>query len=177
MGKRFAILDRDGTIIFERNYLSSPERVELLPNAAPGLRALRAMGFGLLVITNQSGIGRGYFTADKVDSIHMRLRELLAKENIILDGVYVCPHTPEAACTCRKPETGLVQRAVVDLGFNPQEAVVIGDKACDIGLGFRIGAKTILVKTGYGAEYLATGGIAPDLVAADLKAAAELLEQ
>jgi D-glycero-D-manno-heptose 1,7-bisphosphate phosphatase len=171
------LLDRDGTIIVERNYLSDPENVELLPYAASGLRALRSLGFGLVVVTNQSGIGRGYFTAETVDSIHSKLEEALSAEGVSLDGIYVCPHTPEEMCKCRKPAPGLALRAAADWGFRLNEAVVIGDKPCDMELGREIGARSVLVKTGYGALYSQSKSVDPDSVVSNLEEAARLLAE
>src|SRR5271166_4576848 len=108
---RFVALDRDGTIIVERQYLSDPEAVELLPGAAAGLRTMRNLGLGLVVVTNQSAVGRGYFDLARLDEIHGRLRELLAGEDVTIDGIYVCPHTPEDGCRCRKPLPILLKRA------------------------------------------------------------------
>jgi D-glycero-D-manno-heptose 1,7-bisphosphate phosphatase len=90
--RRFAVLDRDGTIIVERHYLSDASQVELIPGVAGGLRHLREMGLGLIVITNQSGIGRGFFDQARLDLIHQRLRELLQAEGVNLDDIYSCPH-------------------------------------------------------------------------------------
>ena len=170
-----ALLDRDGTIIVERNYLADPKGVELLPNAACGLRELRALGFKLVLVTNQSGIGRGYFSVQTVDQIHQVLQDKLRAEDAYLDAVYVCPHIPEAGCSCRKPEPGLALQAAEELGFDPKLAVVIGDKPCDVDLAARIGAVSMLVKTGYGAAYLDSGAVHPDFVAEDLADAARLL--
>ena len=105
MSRRFVILDRDGTICAERHYLSRPDQVELLPGAARGLRALRRLDLGLIVVTNQSGIGRGYFGEADLRAVHAQLRRLLAAEQIALDGVYCCPHLPEDECGCRKKES------------------------------------------------------------------------
>ena len=175
-GKRsFAVLDRDGTIIYERNYLSSPENVELLPGASVGLRRLQEMGFGLVVVTNQSGIGRGYFGEAELQLIHARMQSLLERDGVRLDGIYVCPHMPEAACTCRKPRPGLVERAAQELQFDPVDSVFIGDKQCDIELGRSLGGTTVLVKTGYGAQHLEEGLAEPDLVAESLDEAASLV--
>jgi D-glycero-D-manno-heptose 1,7-bisphosphate phosphatase len=170
---RVVLLDRDGTIIVERNYLSDPENVELLPNAAAGLRLLRELGFRLVLVTNQSGIGRGYFTALTVEGIHGRLKQKLAAESVALDAIYICPHTPEEHCDCRKPEPGLALRAAMDFHFDLSGAVVIGDKPCDIELAQRIGATSVLVRTGYGAEYVEK--LNPDIVADDLEDAAKQL--
>jgi len=152
MARRFVLLDRDGTIIEEKHYLSDPEQVRLIPGVADGLRQLTEMDLGLVVITNQSGVGRGLFGEDQVERVHERMRELLGEENVRLEGIYFCPHAPEEGCTCRKPATGLVEQAVLDLGFDPRDSFVVGDKACDVELGLRLGATTFLVRTGYGMQ-------------------------
>src|ERR1700740_1318918 len=129
--QRFVLLDRDGTIIVERHYLSDPEWVELLPGAVSGLRQLSQMGLGLVVITNQSGIGRGFFDETRLELIHRRMSKLLAAEEVTLSGIYFCPHTPDTDCCCRKPRPGLVKQAARQLNFDLQDAFVIGDKPCD----------------------------------------------
>ena len=108
---RYVVLDRDGTIIGEREYLSEPEQVALLPGVGAALRELQQMGFGLVVITNQSGVGRGIFDQAQLERVLERLRELLEKEGVHLDGLYVCPHKPDDDCACRKPRLGLLQKA------------------------------------------------------------------
>ena len=168
----FAILDRDGTLIVGRHYLSDPADIELVEGAPAALRQLRASGYGLMVVTNQSAIGRGIFDLDQMDRIHRRLAELLAAENIVLDGLYFCPHTPDDKCDCRKPNPGMVLRAVGELDVDLANSVVVGDNACDIELGRRLGLPTILVRTGYGAQIEAQGTVAPDHVVDDLPAAA-----
>jgi len=173
--RRFVILDRDGTINVERHYLSGPDQLELIPGAAQGLSRMKTMGLGLVVLTNQSGLGRGFFDQVSLDQIHRRLRELLQTEGIDLDGIYVCPHTPEENCSCRKPKPGLLRLAANELSFDPQDCFVIGDKACDIELGKRVGAKTLLVRTGYGTQFKPDASLAPDFVADDLSAAAETI--
>jgi D-glycero-D-manno-heptose 1,7-bisphosphate phosphatase len=169
--RRFVILDRDGTIIEDREYLSDPQQVKLLPGAGAALRELRRMGFGLVVITNQSGIGRGFFDGDQLQRVHRRLKDMLRAEGVFLDGIYVCPHKPDDNCLCRKPKLGLLQKAAADLGFNIQDAVVIGDKASDIEMGRMAGAVTILVRTGYGTETAEKRAISPDFIVAGLPAA------
>jgi D-glycero-D-manno-heptose 1,7-bisphosphate phosphatase len=146
----------------------------LLPGAAAGLRALRALGFGLVVVTNQSGLSRGYFDPSRLEQIHTRLSELLAAEHVHLDGIYVCPHLPEHACACRKPRPGLVNRAAVELGFDPGRGMVVGDKVCDVELGRAVGALTVLVRTGYGAQVMADGLTTPDFFVNDLRELAPL---
>jgi D-glycero-D-manno-heptose 1,7-bisphosphate phosphatase len=174
--RRFAILDRDGTIIVERHYLSAPEQVELLPGAVRGLRKLSQLGVGLVVVTNQSAVGRGYFDEKRLDLIHRRLAELLTAEAVPPMPIYVCPHRPDAGCRCRKPLPGLLEQAARDLGFDVSSSFVIGDKACDIELGKQVMATTLLVRTGYGAELAQTGSVSPDYVVDDLAQAAETIE-
>jgi D-glycero-D-manno-heptose 1,7-bisphosphate phosphatase len=173
--RRFVLLDRDGTLIVERHYLSRAEDVELLPGAVPGLQRLRQLGLGLAVITNQSGIGRGYFDAAALGAVHSRLRQLLHAGSIELDGVYVCPHGPTDGCGCRKPGTDLVWQAAAELGFEPAECFVVGDKAGDVELGQRLGATTLLVRTGYGRQCEQEGKVRADFVVDDLAAAAALI--
>jgi D-glycero-D-manno-heptose 1,7-bisphosphate phosphatase len=175
--RRFVLLDRDGTIIVERHYLADPNGVELLPGAIEGLRHIRDLGLGLVVVTNQSGVGRGFFDVQRVEMVHTRLREMLAQHGICLDGVYFCPHSPEDGCECRKPRPGLVHRAAEELHFDPQAAFVIGDKPCDIELGWRLRATTVLVKTGYGGDASIDHTIAPEMIADDLRHAAQRIEE
>jgi D-glycero-D-manno-heptose 1,7-bisphosphate phosphatase len=173
--KRYVLLDRDGTVIVERNYLSDPDQVELIPGVVDGLRHLSRMGLGLLIVTNQSGIGRGYFDEARLAEIHERMWRMLADRGVALDGIYVCPHTPEDGCACRKPETGMITQAAAQHGFEPAEAFVVGDKASDIELGRRVGACTFLVRTGYGAQYERTDGTRPDHVVEDLLEATRVI--
>lgn len=176
MSSPVIILDRDGTLIVDRNYLASADEVEILPRAVMGLRLFQDLGCGLLVVTNQSGIARGLFSWRQLETIHSRLIDLLAAEGIALEGIHVCPHGPDDACRCRKPLPGLVEQASRDLGFDPREAIVIGDKACDVELGRAIGATSILVRTGEGARTERGGTCHPDWVADDLLAAAEWVQ-
>lgn len=171
------MLDRDGTILVERDYLTDPEAVELVEGAVDGLKRLADLGFGLVVITNQSGVGRGLMTERVLHEIHRRMATILAGEGVVLDGLYYCPHVPEDDCDCRKPRTGMVERAAATLKFDPARCVVVGDKAADIELGRAIGATTVLVRTGHGAELEATGFDAADHVVNDLREAAEVMER
>lgn len=181
--RRFVLLDRDGTINIERHYLSDPTQLSLLPGAAAGLRALREAGLGLVVVTNQSGIARGYFDHTRLQAIHERLHELLGAAGVELDGIFICPHGPDDGCPCRKPREGMVVAAARELGFRPELGFMIGDKSCDIALGRRVGAKTFLVRTGHGAETASELGTEPaaaerpDYVVADLKAAATIIRR
>jgi D-glycero-alpha-D-manno-heptose 1-phosphate guanylyltransferase len=159
----FILLDRDGTLIEERHYLSDPGGVALLPGVVDGLRALRAEGFALVVATNQAGVGRGLFSEEQVAAVHARLSELLAARGAGLDGIFYCPHHPEAGCDCRKPATGLARQAAVALGPGASPVAVVGDKRCDIDLARALGVPGILVTTGYGASELAAAA-EPDYV-------------
>lgn len=166
-----AFLDRDDTIIVDRHYLRDPDGVALLPGAAAGLAALRRLGYRLVLVTNQSGVGRGYFTLADVEAVHRRLADLLAAAGVTLDGIYLCPHAPEDGCRCRKPATGMVERACADLGLDPRRSVMIGDKASDVDLARRCGMAAILIEATPGAE----PDCQPDARVADLPAAAAWL--
>lgn len=171
--KRFVLIDRDGTINVEKHYLSDPDQLELIPGVADGLRLLRDLGLGIAIITNQSGIARGYFDHGTLDRIHDRLREILAAEGILLDGIYVCPHGPDDDCTCRKPLPGMIEQAVVEHDFDPAMAFVIGDKNADVDLGRGVGATTFLVRTGHGPKSEPT--TKADYVVDDLLAAVRII--
>jgi D-glycero-D-manno-heptose 1,7-bisphosphate phosphatase len=173
----FAVLDRDGTIIVEQHYLSHPSGVQLLPGSAIGLRHMHRLGLGLVVITNQSAIGRGLIDHERLQEIHGTMLRLLEEEGVYLDGIYVCPHLPEENCSCRKPATKLLRVASRELGFEPRKSFVIGDKACDIELGKRVGATTFLVRSGYGEHSASEGGLGQDYTVDDLQEAATVIER
>jgi len=173
--RRFVMLDRDGTIIVERHHLSDPDGVELIPGAGDALRRLSDLGLGLVVISNQSAVGRGLLDLDGLAEIHRRMEGQLASHGVRLDGIYWCPHHPDDGCPCRKPRTGMVERASSELGFDPADGFLIGDMPADIDLGRAVGATTILVRTGHGTETLARGDAAPDHVTHDLEEAAALI--
>ena len=170
------LLDRDGTINVEKRYLSSPDQVELLPGAAEGLQLMRRLGLATVVVTNQSAIGWGYFGLDTLDRIHQRLRELLANHGASLDAIYVCPHRPDERCNCRKPAPGLARKAVEEFQADLSRSFVVGDKVCDIELGKRVEATTILVRTGYGALVVVEGAAQADYVVEDLLEAAHVIQ-
>ncbi len=173
--KRAVFLDRDGTIIAERHYLKQPSQVVLLDRAAEGLRLLQQLDLKLVIITNQSGIKRGYFTAHDVEKVHEYLLALLNTHGIRMDGIYFSADLPEEDSVTRKPATGLITRAVRELDLELEGSYCIGDKADDIKMGKSAGLKTVLVLTGYGE---ASANISePDHVARDLHAAATWIEQ
>jgi D-glycero-D-manno-heptose 1,7-bisphosphate phosphatase len=143
-------LDRDGTIIVEKNYLGDPDQVVLLEGAGAGLRAMSRHSLPFVVVSNQSGVGRGYFSIDQARAVERRLEALLAQEGIAIAGWYMCPHAPDANCSCRKPLPGMINTAALDLDLDPGRSFVIGDKRSDIDLAFAVGATGILVTTGHG---------------------------
>jgi D-glycero-D-manno-heptose 1,7-bisphosphate phosphatase len=163
------LLDRDGTLIEDRHYLAEPDRVALLPGALEGLAALSALGHRLVVVTNQSGVARGLVSPTQLEAVHARLTELLAEGGVRLDGIYSCPHDAVDRCACRKPATGLAERAAADLGLDPTRAIVVGDKVSDLELGRALGVSTVLVATGYGARTLAEGRGLADFMIEDLR--------
>jgi D-glycero-D-manno-heptose 1,7-bisphosphate phosphatase len=172
---RAIILDRDGTIIVDHGYLDDPGKIEFLPGALEGLRRWHILGHPLIVVSNQSGIGRGVLTRELVLEINARMQALLREAGAPLDAIYFCPHGPGEGCACRKPGTLLVEEAAAQLGFEPRDAVVIGDKSSDIELGQRLNALTMLVS----ADGRASDGIpaTPDYVVADLSEAARITSQ
>ncbi len=172
-------LDRDGTINEEVGYLRDPALLRLIPGAAEGIRALNQAGFKVVVITNQSGLARGYFSLATLEEIHRELERQLASHGARIDAIYFCPHHPEEGCLCRKPRSGLIERAVRELDLDLSQAYVVGDRHLDLLLARNIGAKGVLVLTGYGREELSLClpkmGLFPDILAKDLKEAAGLI--
>jgi D-glycero-D-manno-heptose 1,7-bisphosphate phosphatase len=174
--RRFVLLDRDGTINEEIGYVLEPRELRLLPGVGAALGELRGLGLGLVVVSNQSPIGRGLLSWTGLEAIHARLTTLLAAERVELDGIYVCPHRPGEGCGCRKPAPGLALRAAEAHGFDPGESFVVGDHATDVGLGRALGATSILVRTGHGQDELEGGGAeGADAVVADLPEAAVVI--
>lgn len=148
--QRFALLDRDGTIIIDKNYLSDPEQIEFARGAIEGLQMLRDAGFTLILVTNQSGIGRDYFDEACLEQIHDRLQTLLAQHELKLAAIYYCPHGPDDGCECRKPKTGMARRAMADFGFAADQAIVIGDSLADVQMAEAAGLKAIRIGAGAG---------------------------
>jgi len=169
------VLDRDGTVIEERPYLHDPKQVRLLPNAAAGLRTLRAAGLKLALVTNQSGVGRGFFGLDAVARVNERVMALLAREGVTIDEVFVCPHAPEEGCACRKPGTRMLDLAAQRLGASPVRSFVVGDKDSDVEMGRRAGATSFLVRTGWGQETERFSSVRPDHTVDDLMGAARII--
>jgi D-glycero-D-manno-heptose 1,7-bisphosphate phosphatase len=182
MGRPAVFLDRDGTIVREVEYLRSPRELRLLPHAGEAIRRLNEAGFAVVVVTNQSGIARGLLTEDDLAEIHAVLRRRLARRGARLDAIYSCPHHPAGArreyrrrCRCRKPAPGMLLRAAEDLDLDLAECCAIGDGERDVEAGRRAGCRTVLVRTGYGAETEARLGrdLGADHIADDLSGAVE----
>lgn len=144
------LLDRDGTLIEECHYLKDPHKVRLIPGVAQPMRHLGEQGVRFFLVTNQSGIGRGYFSTQDFQSVQKRLRELLRAQEITLAGEAFCPHTPQDACNCRKPATGMWKQLASTYHLQARTAVMIGDKRADIAFGLNASLYTILVLTGHG---------------------------
>lgn len=157
-------VDRDGTLIAERHYLCDPDQVQLLPGAAQAVRRLNQAGVPVLMVTNQSGVARGYFSLEQVEQVNQRVLAMLAAEGARLDGIYVCPHQEGDGCNCRKPATGMVDAAAAAWNVAPDKSFVIGDKPCDIDLGRNLGAGALLVRTGHGAQWEGDDRCLPDAV-------------
>ena len=156
---RAVFLDRDGTVNEEVGYLKDLGQLRLIPGAGSAIRKFHEAGLKVVVITNQSGVARGYFTESFVHDTHALLEQLLKNEGAKLDGIYYCPHHPTAGssrytieCDCRKPGTGLIDRAARDLDIDIKRSYVVGDKWSDVELGQRAGARSVLVRTGFAAD-------------------------
>ena len=155
--ERAVFLDRDGTIIEEVGYLDRPERVEFFPWTIDAIRVLNQAGLAVVLVTNQSGIARGFFTDAVVDEVHRKMESMLSAGGAHIDAYYYCPHHPDGkvpglakVCDCRKPARGMVDRAVTEFGIDPLRSFVVGDRWLDVELARAVGAKGVLVRTGYG---------------------------
>jgi D-glycero-D-manno-heptose 1,7-bisphosphate phosphatase len=145
MGKRALFLDRDGTLIVDTGYLRDPNDVVLLPGVAEGLREARALGYELIVVSNQSGIARGIISEAQLASVEARFEKLLAKEGVTLDLVLFCKHGPDDGCPCRKPAPGLLHDAARMRGIDLTRSIMIGDKASDVAAGNAAGCRGVLI--------------------------------
>jgi histidinol-phosphate phosphatase family protein len=174
--KRLAVfLDRDGTINADPGYLSRPEQLRLLPNAAEGLALLKRAGLLLVVVSNQSGVGRGLIRQEDMPRIHARLDQLIAEAapGVRIDRYELCFHSPDENCECRKPKPKLILDAARELAVDVSGSYLVGDKFSDLRAGQAAGCKArILVRTGYGGEEQLTCGSDADYVADDLLDAA-----
>src|SRR5437016_2721197 len=169
---RAVFLDRDGTIMEDSNYVGDVKRVLVIPGAAAALKRLHDAGYKLFIITNQSGVGRGYFSHEAVEAIHAHLDDYFGRHGVRFDRYYVCPHHPEDNCDCRKPKPKFLLDAAREYGLDPSRCFMVGDRTSDIQAGINAGVPTILVLTGVGRETLTKHEVKPDHVAEDIGAAA-----
>ncbi|MBU0943018.1 MAG: D-glycero-beta-D-manno-heptose 1,7-bisphosphate 7-phosphatase [Proteobacteria bacterium] len=172
-------LDRDGTINEQMGYINHTCRFQLLPGAAEAIKKLNDAGIPVVVVSNQSGLARGYFPEELLLAVHEKMARLLAEKGAHVDGIYYCPHHPEAkekkfreVCSCRKPKPGLILQAAEEMNLAPERSFVVGDRWSDIKTAANCGARSILVRTGYGrGDELYIGPhqeIQPDYKAEDL---------
>ena len=157
MKKPAVFIDRDGTINEQMGYINHVSRFMLLPGTAEAIRLLNDHGYLVIIVSNQSGVARGYFPIDLVNEVHDHMKVQLEKDNARVDGIFFCPHYPKGklpeysgVCECRKPKTGLIKMACGDFDIDMADSYVIGDRCTDMELARNAGLKGILVKTGYG---------------------------
>ncbi len=179
MSKRAAFIDRDGTIVQGIEYLRSPEELVLLPDAARAIRQFNEIGYLTIIVTNQSGIARGYFTEERLREIHHRLAHMLSEEGARIDAIYYCPHLAEGTveaysidCRCRKPRPGMLHRAAREHDIDLSKSIMLGDTPADVMAGKSAGCKTVLIQpSGSGFDM----SVSPDYVAKDLMGAVALV--
>ena len=181
-------LDRDGTVTDEVGYINHVSRARIYPYAPEAVRMLKSTGLPVIIVTNQSGVGRGYFTEEIVRQVHRKVEETLQAAGTSVDAYYHCPHHPSGViesyrqqCRCRKPGTGMPDEAAEQFGIDLAASYVVGDTYRDMQMGFNIGARTVLLMTGYGRgeyEYRRSDWPRmPDLIAENLLEAAKLILQ
>ena len=185
MGNIAVFLDRDGTVNEEIDFLTSPRDLHLIPRSAEAIRKANDLGLRVFIVTNQSGVARGLLSENDLLEVHRVLTERLLEQNARVDRIYYCPHHPDGEvdgyrkeCDCRKPNTGMIDRAVREYQVDPGKSYVIGDRTVDVGMAKNAGAHAILVLTGYGRAERALcerDGIPLDYVADDLYDAMEFV--
>jgi histidinol-phosphate phosphatase family protein len=173
--RRAVFLDRDGVIIEEKRYLSRAEDVVLVTGSGSAVRRLSSLGLEVVVLTNQSGIGRGFFTEEDYHKVMGQMYSLLTEQGARVDAEYFCPHAPGDGCNCRKPLTGLAARAAKDLGVSLVDSFVVGDKRSDMEMAKAIGAKAVLVRTGYGSEVEKAGDPIWDIAVEGILEASDII--
>lgn len=179
---KVVFLDRDGTINIEKNYLYRPEDFEFIPGSAAGIKLLNDNGFKVVVVTNQAGVARGYYTEDDVNNLHDYIDECLRKYDAHIDMYIYCPHHPEngigkykCKCLCRKPGTGMFSKAASVYDIDMEHSWMVGDNVGDMKAGEKFGLKTILVSTGYGEKVMSENRAPFDYYKKDLHEAAEYI--
>lgn len=174
--EKAVFVDRDGTLIQDKDFISRLEDVEFVPGSIQAIKILKDLGYKVVIISNQSGIGRGILTKNIVEQINDFILSQLRKNDLLIDGVYYCPHSPDENCSCRKPNLGMINRASLELNLSLKNSWAIGDKLSDVILGKNMGGRGGLVLTGYGKKELEkikeNSDAKPDFVAEDLLDAA-----
>lgn len=186
--RRAVFLDRDGTINVEANYLIHKEDFAFIPGVPQAIKSLKQAGYLVIVVTNQSGVARGYFSEAQVHELHLYIQQQLATIGTAIDGFYICPHHPTSGtgeytgeCECRKGKPGMLLQAAADFGIDLKASYMIGDKAADLEAGIAAGCRSLLVLTGYGRESLCSPAVKAWTssgsinVCDDLSTAAELI--
>lgn len=170
-------LDRDGTIAEEVGYLNHLDRFRMFPFSGTAVRRLNDAALAVFVVTNQSGIARGYFPESFVHEVHERMQHELLKHGATLDGIYYCPHGTDDGCACRKPAIGMIERAAREHGLDLHRSFVVGDRFLDMEMAFKAGCKAVYVRTGWGlGEHTWQGGNwprQPDVIVDDLERAVD----
>jgi len=170
-------LDRDGTLNYDSGYIKSSAEFRLLPGVTTALARLKKAGARLVVVTNQSGVSRGLLTLKDLEAIHARLQGILEQEDAALDAIYFCPHHPDDGCRCRKPGTGMVERAISELQLDLKRSYVVGDHIHDVQLARNVGAKAILLASGHvdaqAREALKAEQAEPNVIVASMAEAAD----
>lgn len=175
-------LDRDGTIVVHEHYLSSPDQLKLLPNAAEGIRLFREHGYLIIVVTNQSGVARGFFDEERLLLIHKRLMEMLEEEGVVIDGIYYCPHHAEGVieqykihCDCRKPSPGMLLDAAQRYNIDLTQSLMIGDSEADMLAGKNARCRCVLIKNSGSNNTSIAPIVGTDYVVKDLWEAARIV--
>lgn len=169
-------LDRDGVLIVEKDFLISEDEIEFYPETFESLKSINS-DYLKIVVSNQSGIARGYFTSQDVEMLNDLLSRRLADKGILIDAWYFCPHGPEEDCDCRKPRPGMILEAAEKLNIDLSRSWIIGDKTSDIEAGKASGLKTILVRTGYGGAETGARDVNPDFTASGIREAIDYINR
>jgi len=171
-GRKAVFIDRDGTLIDEVNFLSRVEDLRFFPFTLEAVKLLKDNGFLVIVVTNQSGIGRSIYGEEDMHAIHDEIQSHVDNR---LDKFYFCPHRPDEGCRCRKPNLGMIEDARRDFGIDFSRSWIVGDKKLDVETGFNAGLRTVMVMTGYGKKHVGELLRPPDIVAENLLEAARAI--
>lgn len=173
--KKAIFFDRDGTINIDKGYVHKIKDFEFIPKAINALQLLSKTDYKLIVVTTQSGIGRGFYSENDAAKVNDYMRSELRKHDVEIAKTYICPHSPDAGCSCRKPKTGLLESAAKDFNLKLKDCYVIDDKTAGIKMGKNAGCKTILVLTGKAGNERGKFKVKPDFIAKDLYGAARYI--